>query len=241
MGTSVFFNNYAATGEQRLIEDLIVESIRIYGQDMFYIPRVTVQLDSIITEDALREYDEAISMEMYIKNVEGFAGQGDFLSKFNLQIRDQVTLTIARKVFSEEITVVHSAISRPREGDLIYFPLNAKIFEIKFVEHEAIFYQLGSLQTYDLRCELFEYSNEIFKTGIAAIDSMQTKYSLDENTAAILTEDGKILQTEDGRTIVREEWSIVNQDPAAENIVIQVESDAITDWSEQDAFAQGRF
>lgn len=241
MGTNVFFNNYAATGEQRLIEDLIVESIRMYGQDMFYIPRTTVQFDGVVTEDALREYGEALSMEMYIKNIEGFGGQGDFLSKFNLQIRDQVTLTIARKTFAEEVSRVHTTITRPREGDLIYFPLNGKIFEIKFVEHEAVFYQMGSLQTYDARCELFEYSNEIFHTGIPVIDVMQTQYSLDQNTSAILTEDGKILQTEDGSSIIREEWSIVNQDFAAENIILQTESDEITEWSEQDAFAQGRF
>lgn len=241
MSASVFFNNYESSGEQRLIEDLIVESVRIYGQDMIYLPRITVQLDEVLVEDPLREYTTPIPIEMYIKNVEGFAGQGDFLSKFNLQIRDQVTLTVARKTFSEEISVNIPDILRPREGDLIYFPLNAKIFEIKFVEHEAIFYQLGSLQTYDLRCELFEYSNEIFNTGISFIDRMQTSYSLDQNVSAILTEDGKILQTEDGRSIIREEWNITNNDPVAQNDIFQVESDEITDWSEEDPFAEGRF
>lgn len=206
-----------------------------------YIPRFTVQLDSVLTEDALRQYTRAFGIEMYIRNVEGFAGQGDFLSKFNLQIRDQITFTVARKVFSDEISVQIPEIVRPREGDLIYFPLNNKIFEIKFVEHEAIFYQIGALQTYDIRCELFEYSNEIMKTGIAAIDRLQTVYSLDENVAAILTEDGRALQTEDGMTLIREEWEITNSDPAAQNDIFQEESDAITDWSEQDPFAEGRF
>lgn len=241
MPTNFFFNNYQATGEQRLIEDLIIESIRIYGQDMMYIPRVTVALDQVFTEDALKQYTRAIPIEMYIRNVEGFAGQGDFLSKFNLQIRDQVTLTVARKSFSDEISSMMIDITRPREGDLIFFPLNAKIFEIKFVEHEAIFYQLGSLQTYDVRCELFEYSNEIFDTGIELIDRMTKTYSLDQNSEALLTEDGLALQTEDGMTLIREEWSIDDRDPTAQNIVIQTESDILTVWDEADPFAEGRF
>lgn len=241
MGTSVFFNNFASSGEQKLIEDLIVESIRQYGQDMYYIPRTVVQVDNIVNEDTLRQYDTAISIEMYIKNVEGFGGQGDFLSKFNLEIRDQVTFTIARKTFTEEVTQVKDVITRPREGDLIFFPLNSKIFEIKFVEHEAIFYQFGALQTFDMRCELFEYSNEVMNTGITVIDSLMANYSLDENSMAILTEDGRILQTEDGRSIIREEWNIEVHDAQADNIEIQTESNVLGDFSETDPFAGGSF
>lgn len=241
MTTNLYFNNYAASGEQRLIDDLIVESIRQFGQDMFYIPRTVVQVDNIVNEDTLRQYDAAISIEMYIKNVEGFGGQGDFLSKFNLEIRDQVTFTVARKTFTEEVTQVKDIITRPREGDLIFFPLNSKIFEIKFVEHEAIFYQLGALQTFDIRCELFEYSNEVMNTGIEVIDNLSSTYSLDENSMAILTEDGRILQTEDGRSVIREEWNIEAHDPQADNIEIQIESAIIGDFSETDPFAGGSF
>ena len=109
---------------------------------------------------------------MYIKNIEGFAGEGDFLSKFNIQIRDQVTFSIARRVFEHEVGIYEGSI-RPNEGDLIYLPLNRKLFEIKFVEHEAIFYQLGSLQLYDLKCELFEYNNEFIQTGIDNVDALK--------------------------------------------------------------------
>ena len=130
-----------------------------------YIPRTAVSIDKIYGEDPLREYNTAYPVEMYIKNIEGFAGEGDFLSKFNIQIRDQITFSLARRVFAQEVGSYSDTI-RPNEGDLIFFPLNKKIFELKFVEHEAIFYQMGSLQMYDLKCELFEYNNELFNTGI---------------------------------------------------------------------------
>lgn len=240
MTTNVFFNNYEATGEQRLIEDLIVESIRIYGQEVYYIPRTTVDLDEILNEDALREYDRAILIEMYIKNIEGFGGQGDFLSKFSIEINDSITFTVARKSFTEDISGVVPAIIRPREGDLVYFPLNGKIFEIKFVEHEAIFYQIGSLQTYDIRCELFEYSNEVFHTGVASIDRIM-QYSFDQNTAGILTENGLLLTTEAGNVILREEFSIRQRDAEADNLEIQTESDEIVVFDEQDPFAEGAY
>lgn len=242
MVTSVFFNNYAASGEQRLIEDLIVESIRIHGQDMFYLPRTTVALDDVENEDTLREYITAIPFEFYIRSVEGFGGQGDFLSKFNVEVRDTVNLVVARKTFTEEVTQIHSAILRPREGDLVYFPLNGKIFEIKFVEHEAIFYQIGSLQIYELRCELFEYSSEVFRTGIAVIDDLQRNYSLDETSMGILTQNGLTLLTESGSPIIREEWNLKDKDPQSDNAEIQAESDEIlVDWSPQDPFSQGNY
>jgi hypothetical protein len=176
VSTNFFFNNFGNSQEQLLIEDLITESIKIYGLDMFYIPRTTVSQDNIFNEDPNRRYDTAIPIEMYVKNVDGFGGEGDFLSKFNIQIRDQITFTISRRIFDQELGI-NQGLIRAREGDLIYLPLNRKLFEIKFVEHEAIFYQLGSLQTYDLKCELFEYSNEKFTTGIADIDIIETRFA----------------------------------------------------------------
>ena len=169
MATNVFFNNFQASQEQLLIENLIIESIKIYGHDLYYLPRTRVAFDEIYKEDTLSEFNSAHFVDMYIKNVDGFDGDGDFISKFGLEIRDRVTFTIARRTFNDEVGSVVE-INRPREGDLIYFPLNRKVFEIKFVEHEAIFYQLGSLQTYDIQCELFEFSSEKFATGIQDID-----------------------------------------------------------------------
>lgn len=188
--TNLYFNNYSFTGEQRLIEDLIIEAIKIYGVECFYLPRTFVNSDDVWGEDASSKFENAYPLEMYIKNVDSFEGEGDFLSKFGLEIRDSVTLTISQRRFGEELSPedTTSDAGRPVEGDLIWFPLNGKIFEVKHVEHEAIFYQLGSLQTYDLRCELFEYSSEIIDTGVKVIDEVAEKFSIDELIYQILFE-----------------------------------------------------
>jgi len=164
-----YFENFENSGEQNLVEDLVIESIKIYGMDVWYIPRTLVAKDDILNEDDLSTFDNAYMVEMYVKSVDGFEGEGDFLSKFGLQIRDSITMTIAQKTYDLEIGSREASV-RPLEGDLIYLPLNNKIFEINHVEHENIFYQMGSLQSYDLRAELFEYSGERFNTGQKFID-----------------------------------------------------------------------
>lgn len=238
MATSFYFNNYGASQEQLLIESLVVESIKIYGHDAYYLPRTRIETDSILGEDSYSKFESQYFVEMYIKNVEGFAGQGDFLSKFNLEIRDQVTLTIARKAFSDEVGS-QTALTRPREGDLIYMPLNGKVFEIKFVEHEAIFYQLGALQTYDLTCELFDFGSEIFNTGIPFIDNKFNNISLDMSEYALLVETGLMLRTEEGFDLVLEEYDLNVIDPGSDNEDIQSEADGILDFTEIDPFSEG--
>jgi hypothetical protein len=222
-----------------LIADLVIESIKIYGLDCWYIPKRIVKKDNIYGEDSLVEYNTSYMVEMYVKNVEGFAGEGDFLSKFNVEIRDQMTLTIARRIFEDEVQHYESGYTRPREGDLIFMPLNNKIFQIKFVEHEPVFYQMGALQMYDLKCELFEYSNEIINTGFDVIDDLQTEYSDAMNTFAILSESGLELTMEDGFTLVREEFNLEVQDVLSDNFDIQTESDDFLDFSEADPFSEG--
>ena len=162
MATNFYFNNFTSSAEQDLIAELVLESIKIYGLDVYYIPKKERNKDSIYGEDPIVEYNTSHLIDMYVKNVDGFEGEGDFLSKFNIEIRDQITFTISKRNFDNEVGRFEPGVLRPQEGDLIYFPLNDKIFQIKFVEHEAVFYQIGSLQMYDLKCELFEYSNEIF-------------------------------------------------------------------------------
>ncbi len=240
MPTNVFFNNFQASQEQLLIEDLVIESIKIYGHDVFYCPRTLVNKDEIYGEDSISKYNTQYMVEMYIKNVMGFQGEGDFMSKFNLQIRDQMTLTIARRTFFDEIGNVES-IDRPQEGDLIYFPLNKKIFIVKFVEHEAIFYQMGALQTYDLQCELWEYSNEILNTGIEDIDKLQKNYSFEMGVYGLLTEDDYVLKDEDGYDLIQEQYNFSTQvgDSLEDNEEIQAEADDILDFSERDPFSEG--
>ena len=242
MPTSVFFNNFFSSQEQQLIENLIIESISIYGMDVYYLPRTLTNKDEIYGEDNLSVYKSSYFVDMYIKDVMGFRGDGDFLSKFNLQIRDQMTFTIARRTFFDEIASVES-IERPREGDLIYFPLNKKVFVVKFVEHEAIFYQMGALQTFDLITELWEYSNEVFETGIAEIDALQKKYSFDMSQFGLLTEDKKFITTEDGFDIVREEYDFSTQvgDSLEDNIEIETEADNIVDFTEKNPFSEADY
>jgi len=241
MATSVYFNNFQSSNEQGLIEDLVIESIRIYGHDVYYLPRTLSNLDEVFGQSPVAEFNSNYYLEMYIKNVEGFAGDGDFMSKFNLQIRDQITFTVARRTFYNEVTREKESIIRPQEGDIIYFPLNKKLFQIQFVEHESVFYQLGALQMWDIQCELFEYSGERFNTGIADIDSIERNYSLDMVSYSIKTSDGKTLTDFDGFPIVQSGYDIDTQagDIFADNSEIQTEGDNFIDFSEKDPFSEG--
>jgi len=234
LSTNFFFNNFQSSQEQLLIDDLVIESIKIYGLDCFYLPKKLIDKDKIYGEDSLSEYNKSYMVEMYVKNVEGFAGEGDFLSKFNVEIRDQITLTIARRTFENEVQYFEFGYTRPREGDLIFLPLNNKVFQIKFVEHEPVFYQMGSLQMYDLKCELFEYSNEIMNTGFSAIDDLESVYSDAMNVYSILTENELEIQMEDGYSLINENEAI-----SAENYEIQYESDDFLDFTEADPFSEG--
>ena len=217
MATSVYFNNFEASMEQYLIEDLVIESIKIHGHDIYYITRTAGAVDDVLNEDDLSEYKRADFIDMYIKNFDGFEGEGDFLSKFGLEIRDEMTLTIARRTFELDVAQ-YTQNDRPLEGDLIYFPLNKKMFEIKFVEHEPVFYQMGALQMYDLRCEMFEYSQETFSTGVSEIDTLFAGFETTSNTSI------EYLET---------------QDSFADNSTIETAADSIIDFSEADPFSEG--
>lgn len=242
MPTSVFFNNFQSSQEQLLIENLVIESIKIYGHDVYYCPRTLKAKDEIYNEDAVSVYNTSFYVEMYVKNIMGFQGDGDFMSKFNLQIRDQMILTIAKRTFYDEIGNVEG-LDRPQEGDLIYFPLNKKIFVVKFVEHEPVFYQMGALQMYDLTCELWEYSNEKMNTGIADIDKLQKDYSFDMSTYSFQTENEFVIVTEDGFDLIQEAFNYVQQtgDVFEDNSELQDATNEIIDFSEIDPFSEGHY
>ena len=292
MPTNVYFNNFGYAREQDLAEDLSIEAIKIYGHNVKYIPKNVARRDPLFGEDTLATYDDAVELEMYIKNVEGFEGEGDFLSKFGLEIRDSMTFTVARKRFDqarqERLTTevgysylqesantaapsrqylstsantglfgisLETATSdgyaitsnRPTEGDLIWFPMVDKLFEIKFVEHEQVFYQTGRLQTYDLRCELFTYSNERIDTGISEIDAIEDNLSTDILTFEFaLDDDGTygagVLQNEDGGSIMQE-YRLEDAQPTANNEYFQsndpvFSSSSIIDFSESNPFSE---
>lgn len=222
MATSNFFRNYDSVYEQNLIDDLVIESIRIYGVDIMYISCSLEGEDKILNEDDIRVFDQTFDFEVYVKNVDGFEGEGDFLSKFGLQIRDSVTFTVAHRTFERFVTkdtFDTNTITRPREGDLIYFPLNEKLFKITYVEHESVFYQTGALQVYDMKAELFEYSGERFETGRENIDDLYANVDADFDTATTLE-------------------SLEDKDPFARNLAFEDEGDDIIDFSEIDPFSE---
>lgn len=177
MPTNVYFD-HDYPEEQNLYESLVIESLQIYGQETYYIPRFAIRDDEILNEE-FSKFSAAYAVEMYIENTQGFEGEGTLLSKFGLEIRDQANFIVSRSRFRQLVELPDNPIReiRPQEGDLIYLPLANSLFEIKFVEHEQPFYQLRNLPTYQLQCELFEYSHESIDTGIASVDDFESRHA----------------------------------------------------------------
>jgi len=169
MPRNVYFSQ-AVRAEQNLYEDLIVESLKIYGQDVYYIPRTLVNRDTILNEDPASKFDDAYLMEAYIENVDGFEGEGDLYSKFGLEIRDEAQFVISRKVWNHAVGL-REETDKPLEGDLLFLPMTNSFFEISYVEDDSPFFQLSNLPVYRLACNLFEFSDEDFDTGVAEIDT----------------------------------------------------------------------
>ena len=172
MARNPYFKDY--TGEQDIVEELTIETIKTMGRDMVYIPRTFINKDELFGEDTVSKFDDGYEVEMYVQSVDGFEGEGDILGRFGIQIKDKIELIVSRKRF-EEAVGSYENITRPKEGDLIFFPLSNTLFEINFVEHENPFYQLGKLFTYRLSCEVFTYSEEDIDTGYSDIDRVQTE------------------------------------------------------------------
>jgi hypothetical protein len=157
--------------EQNVVEDNIIEIIRMMGKNLWYIPRENVNLDRLFGEDQLNKFTKAYVIEMYVSSISGFEGN-DTITKFGLENKDRVNLIVSKKRFTNEVTKHNSTIIRPREGDIIYFPLSKTLFEINFVEHEVPFYQLDKNYVFALACETFTYSSEEFETGNSEIDTI---------------------------------------------------------------------
>ena len=176
MPRNVYFSQ-AVKSEQNLYEDLIIESLQIYGQDVYYIPRTLVNRDNVLNEDPASTFDDAYLLEMYIENNEGFEGSGDLYSKFGLEIRDEATFIVSRRRWDTRVGVFddNTVDPRPQEGDLIFLPMTNSFFEISYVEDDSPFYQLSNLPVYRMQCSLFEYNDEDFDTGITSIDDATAK------------------------------------------------------------------
>ena len=177
------FISQGTASEQRLIQNLVNEHLQFHGVEVTYIPRKFVNKKTIIEEVQTSRFDDNYTIEAYVNNFDGYSGAGDILTKFGVSVRDELMLTISKERFEDFISPFMAGLDdgtdttemldlgRPREGDLVYFPLGQRIFEVKFVEHEDPFYQLGKNYVYMLKCELFEYENEIIDTSIADIDT----------------------------------------------------------------------
>jgi len=250
-----------------------VQAIKIYGLDIKYLPRTLRNVDPLLGEDPTSTFDDAVDIEVYVKNVQGFEGEGDFLSKFNLQINDSITFTMARKRWNQITTEklitevgynyqVESADTnswgntqcimleagngnnysittpRPFEGDWIYFPLNKKLYEIKFVEHEAIFYQHGKLYTYDLNCELVDrIGPDAIATGNTDIDAIGTRYDQNILLYQTMLENGTYLLNEDGGFMLNE-YRVEVQTITANNEYFTQKSLDYIDFSERNPFSE---
>ena len=241
------FNFYRHKGTQDLFDSLVVQSIQVLGQDMYYIPRRLDTFDDILAEDDTSYYDTAYGLPAYVKTAEGFAGQEAFMTNFGLEIRPQAIFTVARLQFETNVRANEDAINRPREGDLIFFPMNGRIFEIKYVDDKPFYYQAGKLQIYDLTVELFEYAGERFTTGLTEIDAIQTQFSTDQYRYALTDRDGNTLVDRDGALIVTRDFGDNEDlyDPLNQNDEIQEyanndSSDTLI-WNEENPWADGNY
>lgn len=181
-----YFNQTSYTPEQDLMQDLIDESIQIYGHDVYYIVRENVDLDTLLGEDHLERWANAYAIEMYIKSTQSFQGQSEFISKFGLQIDDQCTFSVSTRRFNR---VFQNVLTRPRENDIIWIqmaPTKRYLFEIRFVEDKEQLFQLGKLYTYELRTELLTHSHGRIETDIPEIDNLVNDYIETANTSPVV-------------------------------------------------------
>lgn len=246
MATNFYFQSGLTSGttsENRLIEDLIIESLKIYGHDVYYLPRTLVNEDVIFDEDTLSQFTQAYPLEMYLENVNGFDGEGDLFTKFGIEVRDQATFVLARRRWEEMVLTsggVFQQDTRPSEGDILYFPKTKSLFEIKLVEFQDPFYQAGKLYVFKLVCELFEYSSEVIDTGIADLDEIGESDSLDMLMYQLKNEDNGLFLFEDGGSLILEDYSAANTGNRADNddFINLDDVEGILDFSEVNPFGE---
>lgn len=245
MPTNFYFQSGIPGGrrtEQNVVEDLIIECLKIYGFDTYYIPRVSVNEDEILNEDTVQKYTQTYPIEMYMENVDGFEGEGELLTKFGLEIRSTATFVVSRRRWDESIgqTGVTVLPNRPAEGDVVYFPLTKSFFEIKKVDATDPFFQVGKLYVYKLQCELMQYSSEVFDTGIAEIDGVVQDVGQDLQNWEVLLETGyKLkLEYESPSNLILDSYNTVDIDKNADNEYFDREASDILDFTERNPFGE---
>lgn len=227
------------SSEQRLVEDIVIECLKIYGFDVYYLPRTTVYQDDVLNEDALNSFNQAYMLEMYLANVNGFEGDGDFMSKFGVEIRDSATFVVSRRRWEEAVKRVGTTQldSRPAEGDILFFPLTKSYFEIRRVETKDPFFQVGKLYVYKLECELMQFSSERFNTPVEEINDIATAQAHDIQSYELLLEDGSkmLLEYFAESKIINEAYDIQTIDVFAQNQTFR-NNISILDFSERNPF-----
>ena len=202
--------------EKRLHEDIIIESLKIFGQDIYYLPRTLVNRDLVLGEDTSSRFDDSYLLEMYFETNEGFAGENEIINKFGLEIRDDTTLVLSKRRFEEHVAskATLTATGRPNEGDIVYVPLLKSFFEIQFVEDQEPFYQLGNLPVYKLKVTRWEYANEEINTGINRLDAVEDKHSLNEINYRFQLEFGQEALTGRGSIVLEDYHDYTTGQPA---------------------------
>jgi hypothetical protein len=246
MPTNVYFDT-GTKPEQALYEDLMIEQLRIYGQDVYYIPRKMAGTDTIWQEDISSSFESSYLIEMYMENLDGYEGEKELMSKFGLDIQDDATFIVARRRWEQFVSIDNNVIvsSRPNEGDLVYFPKGNKLFEITFVDHDDPFYQVQNLPTYKLKCKTFEYASEVIDTGIAEIDAIDADNSLDmlqhqitletaTGTGSLILEN--IVESAAASYIILETYNIALIDENSQNDDFELADDNILDFTESNPF-----
>jgi hypothetical protein len=261
MAVNHFFqggNGIGNTNEQRLHEDLIIEGLKIYGHNVYYLPRSLVNQDLILGEDTLSKFDDSYIIEMYVETSEGFSGESELINKFGLEIRDDTTFVLSKRRWNDAVDSYHTMIKegRPNEGDIIYYPLMNSFFEIQFVEDQEPFFQLGNLPVYKLRATRWEYSSERLNTGVTDIDSAEDQYSLDQlaHQVSLENETGSLVLENDSASgnvnyFLLETYNIATQSTYADNLDLDTEAgfdtasltDDILDFTERNPFGEVDF
>lgn len=245
MATNFYFQSGIPMGkrsESLLVEDLIIECLKIYGFDCYYLPRVAVNRDMILNEDPTNKYEDAFPLEVYLENTTGFGGT-DLLTKFGVEIQDTATFIVARRRWEQEVGRKRASVllTRPAEGDLIYFPLTKSFFEIKYVEVKDPFFQVGKLYVYKLECELYQFSHEDVNTEVREIDEVADKYEQNlEDAFALLLEDNTqlLLETLSPSELTLESYDINNTDKNAQNDNFETNVSDILDFTERNPFGE---
>ena len=251
MPTNVYFST-GTTSEQRLYEDLIIEQLKIYGQDVFYLPRKIANKDTIFGEDPASSFDDSYIIEMYVDNTDGYMGEQEIIKKFGLELRDDIKFTVSKLRWETLVSNNSDLVAeRPQEGDIVYFPTTKAFFEIQFVEHEQPFYQQSALPVYKLSCTRWEYSSERLDTGITAIDTVEDNLSVDtmQFQFALENETGSLLLESDLGAInyfLNEDFTMKTQQPVDDGQAFEDKAgtttsstgDDILDFSERNPFGE---